>query len=441
MMSLKDKQIFADILKSRRDLMDRLLRKIRIIAHAVFEVHVVADVFFFPGHGQERRCGKCDCPLFLVSVHLRPSIEDSASATGDGWHTEGRCSGLELPVICLDCAVRQRPPLSGFNLTLPSWLVLSIERETQFNTVITRISHGRSSALPKPHLLRTEGSVDLRYRCEHRLASVSTSVNQKEERHSIVIDSISDPGSSRISTIDSDGDEVGWSVVDEEVLRRVSLAKRLMDMPIPTLSHSEVALQLRLEQRQLKRALRDVLLPPHCTKIHCPDFATLEGRMDTVRQEIEVATPDDACKDSRQNKRKDRPVCPGFSREFMHFDGKSCLQLLHEMESERGSGPVRYISVPSPRMNIESDTVIPIVVAPQYPATPLGHQPRPALPHMPPRRLSSLPFLLECMPSLCRAAAVRVCLESASDSEREARDGGCGPSDSYELQKTHCAGS
>ena len=397
--------------------MDRLLRKIRIIAHAVFEVHVVADVFFFPGHSQEKRCARCDCPVFLVSVHIRPSIEDSASATGDGWHRERHCSGLELPVICLDCAICQRPPLSGFNITLPSWIVLSIERETQFSTVVTRISHGVSSALPKPHLIRTDGSVDLRYRCAHALASLPTSSSQRKECYCIVSDPVDDPGSSKVSVRDSEGDATEWSAVDEEAFNRVSLAKRLMDMPIPAVSHSEVALQLRLEQRQLKRAFRDVLLPPHRTKIHCPDFATLEGRMHTVRQQLEAASNDDACKERHHNKRENRPLCPGFSREFMHFDDKSCLQLVHEMESELGSRPVRYISVPSPKTQIESDTVIPIVVAPQYPPTHLAQQHRPASPHMPQRRLSFLLFFLECMASLCRATMVHGCLESASESK------------------------
>lgn len=361
-----DDWILQEVKSVRTMLLNKILNKIRALAHAVFHVRYNPDMLAL-GNVLRRKCSQCKGFAFVVAVHERVlnPVEDLASTT-DGQEVQ-----LEVPdsfyasLLCLDCALRKRPPRTGYDLTIPDWLPVTITKDEATQTVITKISDGVRSALPSMHLLDFDGEMDFRWLCHHKLvANVPLSSNERFSKRPFRFEDVQRQESHPLTDPNSKLEETfKWTKEERQVSKIVDLAKDLMDVEIPAVSPTEDALKLKLKQKQLKRSLFECLSSKESRSKLLPDLNAEEiasVKQSLHSEEVELNREPIA----RRSFACDR--CVYFLRNPKTLEGRTILQAIQAMEAHPLFHSVRYISVPISREKFSSES-IPILLPSTYP--------------------------------------------------------------------------
>ena len=372
LVSTKDTLIFQEVLKAQTTLLDGILNRIRTLAHAVFHIESVSDTVFCRKDVIGRTCHECSGFTFLVSIYDRSALCSEASVAADKTPATS-----QFRVLCLDCAVKRKPPLAGYNVAMPTWLSVSISRDVQPNAVITKIPNGVRSALPRLHGLRSDECVDLRWRFRHRLASVSlsdalTSIPRSTPAAAAPTEMNAGPSSAEETP------ERGLEFGEEErrLCGKVMLLKDLLAIDVPAIAPTERSFRLKLKQRQMREALKECLGGGKSSKKQRRCLEVMPGEVAAVKAELRrtaVKSEGLAVKDVTAG------ALQGASADVPYLRGRTCLQMIHEMESKPAIVPVRYISVPTSGTKLRSDSV-PVVVTPSFgmqihPPTEFPHPP------------------------------------------------------------------
>lgn len=356
--------ICEQLLEAQRSLIDKVLKKIRGLAHAVFDVKV-EDAIPCTAEAFERTCDQCGGLVFLVSVHGRHPMGDCEPRSVEG---QPHAGAADRNVLCLECALGKRPPLTGYDITVPSCISLSISRQTEPACVVTRIANGVRSALPSTHLLDSSVKPNLRWQPPRHLMAASDS--NLEPGMSFKSTSEASPVAKRPCMkesmhVEPSASQFEWSEVERQMSKDVQNAKDLMEVEIPAVAPTEPALQLKLKQKQLKRALHETLTAPDASRTHQPITKVDPEETASVRQQLESLSQ--SCEgEAADASRHSCDFCLGFFRDATKIQGKTCLQLIHEMESKPAVKPVRFISVPTSRTKMHTESV-PVIYTPAYP--------------------------------------------------------------------------
>eukprot|EP00210_Caulerpa_lentillifera_P009076 g8660.t1 len=342
-----DTWISLDVLLAEQELRDNILNKLRSLACAITQIHHTNESLFLLEEYFGKTCMECRGYLYFVSVHPLPEKDPKSSKNevlGLDFRGDSNSSSRSLPCgageICLDCALKRHPPKSGYCITIPKRLGFSMTMEDKTRNVITQIQNGVSSALKKCQILNKsdENLLDLRLRCEHRLASV---------------------GYPYIIAQTVEEQQLEWTEMALQIHKRVVLFQKLLELEIPSTLTTNEAFDLKLRQLQISRAFKGALSPHHSEKSQMRWTSNIDKQMiESVQQQIQAAQPID---DGDQSS----------STSYHMNEEQSCVEMLRRMESETPfiTDSVRQVPVPRTGLSQSSPAVVvvPIPIEQQPP--------------------------------------------------------------------------
>lgn len=332
-----DDWISESVLIAEQELRDGLLKKLRTLSSAIIQIHHPPDLQYLLKEYFGKLCTQCKGYMYFISIH--PASETDLISS----EAEILTQDLKGGGICLDCALKKRPPKSGYLITVPKHLGFSISKCSETSSVITTIKNGISSALKRSQ--KTASFTDFRFRRFDSSISVPFPLllprplqQPKEDRNS----------------------QFQWTEEDSSIHQRVLLFKQLLDLDIPATLTSNIAFDLKLRQLQVSRAFDQTL---QLSTNHSTSLAqTPVRRLDDFDQEM-IESVKEQIQEMQQEEDGDQSSCASCHSCFTNEE-QSCVEMLKRMETDTFPlDSVRTVPVPTTDL-CESSPVVVVIPAP-----------------------------------------------------------------------------
>lgn len=343
-----DDWISESVLIAEQELRDGLLKKLRTLSSAIIQIHHPPDLQYLMKEYFGKFCGQCKGYMYFISIH--PASETDLNSSD----TEILSQDLKGGGICLDCALKKRPPKSGYCITVPKHLGFSISKCSATSSVITQIKNGISSALKRSQ--KTASFSDFRFRRFDSSISVPFPLLLPRPLH---------------ESKEDRNKQFQWSEEDTCIHQRVLLLEQLLDLDIPATLTSNTAFDLKLRQLQISRAFDQALQPS--TNHSSSHAKTPVRRLDDIDQEM-IDSVTEQIQEMQQEEDGDQSSCASCHSCFTNEE-QSCVEMLKRMETDTFH-PDTVRTVPVPTIDVcESSPVVVVIPAPMPvanndPATP-----------------------------------------------------------------------